>query len=276
MAVLFAGLTAVQARAQSRPLTTQDPEPVGSGQVLADLGFDYSRAAFYPSSGLHGNLTRFGTFDVSFGISPIAEIQLSGGFHDRLAITSRDPAAPLAGLLALKGTSTGDVEDGVMGAKIRLVRETVSHPSFAFRFSTRLPNAKHDSGLGLSTTDFSFGILTGKTVGEWRVVGNLGVGILQDQVHDGIQNDVLTYGGSLARTLAPGVEVVGEVNGHIDSRHGTPPVGTETRSMARFGTRYTRGALRYDAGLLIGLTTHDPTWGITGGLTWVFQAFTIQ
>ena len=52
----------------------------------------------------------------------------------------------------------------------------------ALRFSTRLPNAGNESGLGLDTTDFHFGLAIGKTVQSIRVVGNFGFGILGDPV----------------------------------------------------------------------------------------------
>jgi hypothetical protein len=272
----LSGVWAGPALAQSRPVVTQDPEPVGSGKVLVDFGVDYSQGDFYPLSGLRGNLTRMGTFDLNFGVSSIADIQLDGGFHDFLSITSMDPTAPLASLLKVNGTSTGDFEDGVIGAKIRLRPETTTQPSLAIRFTTRLPNSKHDSGLGLDTTDFAFAFLLGKTVRSLRLVGNFGWSILQDPVHDGIQNDVVTYGGSIARSVAPQLDLVADINGRWSTRHGTPPVSTETQSTVRVGVRYSRAQLRYDAGVILGVTSFDPNWGVTGGVTWIFKAFTIQ
>jgi hypothetical protein len=275
-ALLVVTFGAGVAAAQSRPLVTQDPEPVASGKMLIDVGTDYSRGDTYPLSGLTGSLYHVGGFDLSFGISPVAEIQLSGGFHDVLHIDSRNGLAPLAGRVTATGDWTADNVDGVLGAKVRLYHETASHPSLAIRFTTRLPNAKHDSGLGLDTTDFAFGFLSGKTINGWRVVGNLGFAILQDPLNDGIQNDVITYGASVVHGLKPGVEVVADLNGRADSRHGVVPLSTEPRSMLRLGGRITRGDLRYDAGFFLGLTSHDPTWGITGGLTWTFDAFDIK
>ena len=269
------GAMAAEGRAQSRPLQTQDPTPVGLGQMLIDLGVDYHRDEFYPVSGLAGNLTKWGTFDLSFGVSSIAEIQLNGGFYNRLIITSRS-AAPLASLVTAPADSTGDVEDGAIGAKVRFHAESARSPALAVRFSTRLPNSKHPSGLGLDTTDFYFGILTGKTVGGWRVAGNLGLGILNDPVQDGIQNDVLTYGGSVTRRLTPALEATADVNGRADTRHNTPPIGTESRAVWHAGVRCGRDAVRFDVAVLGGLTSRDPTWGITSGVTWVFHAFAIQ
>ena len=269
-------LPVVPAFGQQRPIATQDPEPVGSGKMLIDLGMDYAQNAVYPISGLTGDLIRFGKFDLSFGVSPVAEIQLDGGFHNHLSITGRDPLAPLASRVTAGVTSTGDVEDGVIGAKIRLLHELADRPSLAVRFSTRLPNSKHPSGLGQDTTDFAFAFLSGKTVNNWRVVGNVGFSIMQDPVQDGIQNDVLLYGASVAHKISANVEAVADINGWADTRHNTPPIGTESRSALRAGARVTRGALRWDAGILLGLTSRDPSWGISGGFTWTFDAFEIK
>ncbi len=276
--VLGLAVMALMARpafAQSRPLVTEDPEVISAGQVAIETGFDYQHSIFYPASGLQGNLQRIGTFGFDFGVSSMAEIQLSGGVQDRLAVTSRQ-TAPLSDMITFTGNSTHDYEDAVIGAKIRLVHEGKSRPSIAVRFATRLPNAGNESGLGLDTTDFLFSLLAGKTVQSVRIVGNFGFGILGDPARGDVQNDVILYGLSAARAVAQGVEVVGEINGRLNTRSGTPPVGTESRGLARVGGRLTRGAVRVDAALLIGVTSLDPSWGFSTGVTWVFNAFKVQ
>jgi hypothetical protein len=263
------------AAAQQRPLVTEDPETIGSGNILLEGGFDYLWDQPYPVSGLKGDLLQFPVLGVSFGISSIAEIQVDGGLYNRLAIKERDPSAPLAGMVTATGDKTSSVEDLVIGTKVRLLSETPDRPAVGLRFATRLPNASNESGLGLDTTDFMATMLVGKTVQSIRVVGNIGLGILGDPTRGDRQNDVLLYGLSLARAIAPGVEVVGEFNGRADVREGEPPPGTESRGMMRFGGRYTRGTARIDAGLLLGMTSRDPNLGFTAGVTWVFKGFTI-
>ena len=90
--------------------------------------------------------------------------------------------APLANLVTATGTSTHDVDDIMIGTKIRLMPETASRPSFGFRFATRLPNAKNESGLGQDTTDFYASLLGAKTVQSMRVVGNLGFAIMSEPI----------------------------------------------------------------------------------------------
>ena len=267
-------LLAAPASAQQRPLVTEDPETVGSGLVLFEAGFDHQREAVYPVSGLTGNLLRLPTLGLSFGISSIAELQIDGGLYSRLSVTDRDDA-PLSSMLDFDGDETTSVEDIVIGTKIRLVSENAGRPSVGVRLATKLPNASNESGLGLDTTDFYASVLIGKTVQSIRVVGNAGLGILGDPTRGDRQNDVLTYGLSLARAVRQGLEVVGEVNGRLDVRDGEPPPGTDSRGTFRVGARYTYNTVRLDGGLIIGMTARDPSFGFTAGLTWVFRGFTI-
>src|SRR6185436_3404278 len=85
--VIAAVLAAAWARpvaAQQRPLVTEDPEPIGGGRVLLEGGLDYAHGQTYSVSGLEGNLWKVPTLGISVGISPIAEIQIDGGFYNHL------------------------------------------------------------------------------------------------------------------------------------------------------------------------------------------------
>ena len=274
--IAFASLVAISlacpAAAQQRPLVTEDPEPIGAGRVLVEGGIDYAHNQFYPASGLKGNLWRIPTIGLSIGLSSIAELQLDGGPFDRLTINERRNA-PLSSLVTATGTTTHDVEDLVIATKIRLTSEAPGRPAIGVRFATKLPNASNESGLGVDTTDFYATLLAAKTIESIRVVGNVGVGILADPTVGNRQNDVLTYGLSFARALTQQTEVVGELNGRASTRSGTPFPGTESRSIIKLGGRYTRGPIRFDGGVYLGLTTADPTIGLTTGFTYVFDAF---
>ena len=258
------GLAGRSAQAQSRPLITEDPETVPAGHMLLEGGMDYGFDAFFPASGLKGTLWRIGTFGLSVGLSSIAEVQLDGGLRNRLTIKSMDPSAPLADMLNIDGDITSEFEDLVVGTKIRFLSESPTRPSMALKFSTRLPTASNETGLGLDTMDFNFGVNIGKTVESIRVVGNVGFGILSDPIRGDRQNDVLNYGFSVARAVAPDIEVVAELNGRLHTRSSEPPTGTESRSVARIGSRLTRGPVRADAAFAVGITENDPTWGFTG------------
>jgi hypothetical protein len=258
--------------AQQRPLVTEDPETVGEGQVLIEAGLDYSRDVTYPVSGLTGNLRRMPLVGVSIGIGSIAEIQVDGGLWNHLAIVERSPA-PLADLLDVSGTDTSSIEDIVVGTKVLVVPEAASRPGIGLRIATKLPLASNESGLGLDTTDFFLSILGAKTVESVRIVSNVGLALLGDATRGNQQSRLLTYGVSFARATTQTTEVVGELNGRAFLGGDDPTPGAESRSMFRFGARHTRGTIRADAALLFGLTTNDPSFGATAGVTYVFNAF---
>ncbi|HEV8347428.1 MAG TPA: hypothetical protein VGQ16_12685 [Vicinamibacterales bacterium] len=261
--------------AQQRPLITEDPETIGAGRILVEGGLDWAHNAQYPASGLEGDLVRIPTVGLSFGISSIAELQIDGGLHDRLTINERNAAAPLASLVTATGDTTTSIEDVIVGTKIRLVPEGTRRPAFGLRFATKLPNASNESGLGLDTMDFYASLLGAKTVESVRVVANIGVGILSDPIVGNHQNDVFAYGLSFARALTQQAELVGELNGRLSTRSGDAFPGTESRGLLKLGGRFTQGSVRIDAGVFFGLTSIDPTIGFTGGVTYVFNAFSV-
>jgi len=272
--LLFVLALAVPAVAQQRPLVTEDPETIGAGNILIEGGFESLQDVVYPASGLTGNLLRLPTLGVSFGFSSILELQIDGGFYDRLHITKIVPA-PLSDKLELTGEDTTDVEDVIVATKIRVVSEGPGRPSFGIRLATKLPVASNESGLGLDTMDFSMVGLIGKTANSVRIVGNFGLGIMSDPIEGDRQNDVLLYGLSVARALNQGLEFVGEINGRFNTRDARVPPGTETRSTIRAGLRFTHAAVRFDGGVIFGLTALDPSFGFTGGVTYVFRGFTL-
>ena len=133
---------------------------------------------------------RLPTLGISIGVSSIAEIQIDGISYQTLGVTER-AEAPLSSQLNFTGDTTSDMDDIVIGAKVRVLSETDRRPAVALRFATRLPNASNESGLGLDTIDFVNTLLVGKTIHSVRVVGNVGLGILSDPTRGDRQNDVL-------------------------------------------------------------------------------------
>ena len=260
--------------AQQRPFVTEDPESVGGGVLLIETGFDYVLNKQFSASGLTGNLIRGPQIGLSIGLSDIAELQIDGLSFNRLGLTDQTPA-PLSEFLDFDGDATSSISDLVIGTKVRLIDEGDRAPSFGLHLATKLPNASNEDGLGLDTIDFYASLLVGKTMNTVRVVANGGIGILSDPTTGHRQNDVLTYGVSIARAMTHTTEVVAEYAGRVNTRQGTPPPGTESSSVARLGARATWGTKRLDGALIIGLTPRDPDIGMTAGFTWAFRAFSL-
>jgi hypothetical protein len=49
----------------------------------------------------------------------------------------------------------------------------------------------------------------------------------------------------------------------------------DARAGLRVGLHLTRAAVRVDGGLIFGLTSRDPSFGFTAGLTYVFKGFNL-
>ncbi len=260
------------ALAQQRPLVTEDPETIGAGRMLIEGGVELERDVFLPVSGLRGN-----TFSlvpgVSIGISSIAEIQFDGGLYQHMNITKRSPA-PFSQILTISGDSTSDSDDLSVGAKIKFLSETPGRPGMAFRFSTRLPNASNESGLGTDTQDFTASLIAGKTVQSIRVVFNGGLQIVADPTQGARQDDLFVFGFSLARAVTNSAEVVGEYAGRVHFADIVAP-GAENRGVFRFGGRFThRSGAHRRRHTSRGDATRSGVWP-DGGATWVFNAFKV-
>jgi len=271
---LFVLAAATPSFAQQRPLKTEDPETIGSGRMLVEAGIDYQRDVYLPVSGLRGHLFTIPDFGVSLGVSSIAEIQIDWGVYQKLNITDQVAGAPLSDMLILDGSTTDDFGDIHIGAKVKLLSETARRPAIGSWFRTRLPNAGNESGLGKDVQDFSSALTIGKTVQSVRVVANIGVTMIGKPTEAVAQDDLLIYSLSVARAISGATEVVGEFVGRANFANIVTP-GAEDRGLLRFGARYTISGARFDAGILIGLTARDPEFGVTGGFTWVFDAFKV-
>ena len=267
-AVVVCVIVPAAARAQQRPLVTEDPETVGIHRVLVESGFEFDKDQLYSAYGVTGDTVHGPTFGVSVGISPSAEIQVDGGLFQRLTVTKIQPAT-LSHVLDFTGDHTSTLEDFTVATKIRIGSETQTRPVFGVRFGTKLPTAKREHAMGLGTLDFFTSFLVAKTVQSVRTVGNLSFLVMGNP--QGAQESVhgLGYGVSVARALTNELEIVGELNGRMDPWGDAIPAGLGSRSVVRLAGRYTYKLFRIDAGVLVGITSRDPSFGFMGGATYV-------
>jgi hypothetical protein len=268
LALAFCVMVPGAARAQQRPLVTEDPETIGIHRVLVEGGFELDRDQLYSAYGVTGDTVHGPTFGMSVGISPSAEIQVDGGLFQRLTVTDRKDAT-LSHVLAFTGDHASTLEDFTVATKIRIAPEGESRPAFGVRFGTKLPTAKRESAMGLGTIDFFTTLLVAKTVQSVRTVGNVSFLVMGNP--QGAQESVhgLGFGLSVARAVTNAFEVVGEVNGRTKPWGDAVPAGLDSRSTLRFAGRYTHSLLRLDFGVLLGMTSRDPSFGISMGATYV-------
>lgn len=272
--IILSAAFALEARAQQRPLLTEDVDIIKPGVVRIETGFEFLQDVSFPLSGLRGDLTRFGDTRLSFGMSPNVEFQIEWSIHNVLSVNSRGPSAvPLK--LGANASDTNDVGDVTLWMKMKLRNEARRMPSVGFRFGVQLPNSDQTKGIGTNTTNF-FGMITaGKKLMDDRlnVFGNLGIGILQAPINEFTQNDVLLYGLAGIYTVSDALNIVGEVNGSHSTRSRTP-LGTEDYAEMRLGAQLRALGVRWNAAGIVGLSNRAPKTGLSIGITYDWDAFT--
>ena len=258
------------ARAQQRPLITEDVDIIPPGSIRIEAGIDFLQGARFPVSGLRGDLTRVGVIGINFGMGPNVEFQIEGFAQNYLSINSRGPSAiPLE--LAPGANSTNDTGDFTIAAKFKLRNETRRGPSLGFRFGVQLPNSSQATGVGLNQTNAFGSILVGKKFGQdgrFNTFGNLGLAILTAPTELFSQNDVITYGLAGIFRINTQFSIAGEVNGRANTRPGNGPLGTESQAEARLGMQIRASGLRFDFAGIKGLTSFSPNSGFTVGVTY--------
>ena len=263
--------TALAARAQQRPLITEDVDIIPPGSVRFEAGIDFFQDAKFPASGLRGDLTRVGVIGINVGLSPNVQFEIEGVLQNFLSINSTTPGAPIPlGFNAATG-STNDTGDFRLATKIKIRNETRRGPSLGFRFGVDLPNSNETRGIGVNQTNAFGTILVGKKFGRddrLNLFGNLGLGILTAPTESFTQNDVLLYGIAGIYRVNRQINVAGEINGRANTRRGRAPFGTESQSEARLGLQVRATGLRFDFAGIAGLNDFSPRTGLTFGVTY--------
>ena len=249
-------ISARPAQSQQRPLLTEDPRLIPSGSLDVEAGFGFEKNAVYTVSKLEGNHVALLPLGLNFGLGDNAEFQMNWTVHDYLH-TADD----------VWHSDFGDVS---LSTKMKVAGESHTFPSISFRPTVILPNASQHSGLGLNTMRFFANVLLGKTFGRLYAYGNIGFGIIDDPTVAEAQNDPLTYGFATMIRITPKVNWVSEING-LENPRENPSLGSESRSQVRSGFQIEASGIRWDVGLLAGLTKFDPDYGIVFGMTKRFK-----
>ena len=163
-----------------------------------------------------------------------------------------------------------------MSTKVKLFSETRNLPAVGLKFGFQMPNTDQARGIGTNQINIFSKIIVQKRFGKQagrtplvNIYGNLGLGIMNAPLANFTQNDVLLYGLAGAFRLNDRINIVGEVNGRLNTRSGDAPIGTESVSQFRVGTQIRASGLRFDTAAMFGLTKYSPRTGIIFGVTYV-------
>lgn len=276
-AIFFLHASVLFCAGQQRPLITDDVDITPTGALEIGAGVDFLQNAKFPLSGLKGDLTRVGDLRFRTGFAPNVELQIEGTLQNFLAINS---AGPSAIPLSVNGNSTSDLDDFTVSAKIKLKNESKAIPALGFKFGFQMPNTDQAKGIGTNQINifskFIFQKRFGKKAGKAplaNIFGNLGLEIMTAPIDRFTQNDVLLYGLAGIFRVNDHINIASEVNGRMNTRSGTAPIGTESIGQFRIGTQIKASGLRFDTAAVLGLTQYSPRTGIVFGVTYQSPAF---
>src|ERR1044071_1756655 len=85
----FLAVSFTAAKAQQRPLLTEDVDIIPPGSIRIETGLDFLQGARFPVSGLTGDLTRVGVIGINIGFAPNIEFQIEGVAQNFLSINTR-------------------------------------------------------------------------------------------------------------------------------------------------------------------------------------------
>jgi hypothetical protein len=258
---------------QQRPLLTEDVDIAPEGTIEVAAGVDFLQNVKFPLSGLRGDLTRVGDIRIRTGFAPNVEFQVEGVLQNFLAINSQITPSPIP--LNLDGNSSNDAGDFIVSTKIKLKNETKTLPAIGFKVGFELPNSDQARGIGTNQINVfgkillqkRFGKVTGKQP-RINIFGNLGIAIMTAPIERFTQNDLFLYGLAGIYKVNDRINIVSEVNGRVNTRSGTVPLGTESVGQFRIGTQIRASGLRFDTAAIFGLTKFSPRTGITFGVTY--------
>ena len=259
--------------AQERPLRTTDVETVPAGDLRVQVGFDFLQDVAFPLSGLRGDETSVGVIDLRAGISKIAEIEVAGAIQNFLDVKSQ--GASFVPNLQLTGVnSTHDTGDFSLATKIRFFKPSGKKPGLAFKFGFIMPNSNQARGIGTNTTNVFALVALEEQIQKLKLMGDLGIEILQAPNALFTQNDVLMYGAGFSYPVHRRVNLVGEVNGlYSDRTINNALLGTQSTGQARLGLQINAGGFTWDLAGIRGINKNDPRSGFTFGVSRDFHLF---
>jgi len=238
--------------AASLALQTNHLHLVPKGRAWFHTGLELRTNWQAPITQARGDLYRYGTLRLDFGIAENVSIQIRGAIKQILRTNSQIIAK--------------DAGDFSIATIARILTEGPNRPALGFRIETKLPNTNQDRGIGNNTTDITLAILATKQFGPALVFSDLGLAILSAprQIND--QNDALVYGLGALWNVNKKIQLAGEINGFTSPRNQIP-LGTEDRSAARLGFVWKFQKLAVEILAVKGLVQREGDWGVAAGLS---------
>jgi hypothetical protein len=245
---------AVTARADTRPMLTEEAATAAAGTLVLEAGAEV--IASEPNFLTGRKRDRWDAPLVRLVYSPAQNVELDLEWVGWVGVRN-DPDFG----------SVSDQGDVSLRAKVRLVDGSQRRATLGARFRVTLPETSFGNGLGPNVLRMAADLLLSQPLGRATLHVNAGLFIHDEVLRPHEQRDFLAYGVAVTHALGSRAEVVGEIAG----RAGDGMPGADARSEARAGVRWRAGRVRWDAALRRGLAKADGNWGLTAGLAWTIR-----
>ncbi len=263
LAAALVAVSALPARAQTRPLLTEQASTAAAGTLVFETGFDVIADEASYVTGIER--TSWSGPLLRLVYSPAGNVELDLEWVARVGEWGEEGRG---------GAQSSDWGDVTLRAKWRIVEGRGGGPTLGARFGIALPETKYNDkqfrplGLGPNTLRMFVEALLTQPLGRARLHVDLGLFLPDEVLRPHEQRDFLSFGVAVERPVQRRLAVLAEVAGQAGP--GVP--GTRPRSEARVGLRFGSGRLKWDAAVRRGIAGADGTWGVTVGLAWTALA----
>jgi len=129
-----------------------------------------------------------------------------------------------------------------------------------------LPNGDYEKRFSTNETDFFALALLAKRWHDLNVFLNMGLGIIGNPQVNASQDDVFVYGVGFSYALWPNIDLLTEIQGWAGSNH------DNNYAVATMGIQYWYlSHWRLDAGVHVGLNEQSEDWGISMGISYLWE-----
>ncbi len=247
-------------------LDTEEAYTVGQGNLRTEIEMGVTKQADA------SELINAPTVRVTYGLSDWADVEFE---YEYLIVRDTRFTDFTHGII-------NDGFDGEGGGDLRIRLKVVPYEfdshRLGFEFTTKLPNASQEDGLGTNETDFTGQVLLSSDWGRFKTHLNAGMAVLGDPSRNGNQDDFIVWGLGGQYALTDALTLMGEVEGSFAADHSTEGFVENVAESSEGGARArVRVALtgpigdwRWGVSAFKGVNSHTEDWGAQVGLsrTW--------
>ena len=247
-------------------LDTEEALTMGQGNVRAEIEVGVTKQ---PDA---SELINVPTVRIAYGLSDWADIEIE---YEYLVVRGSDFTDFFSGT---RHENFDEEGGGDARISLKVVPYEFKSHRLGFEFTTKLPNASQDDGLGTNEADIIGKLLLSSDWGRLKTHLNLGMAVLGDPSRDGNQNDFIVWGLGGQYALSDSLTLMGEVEGSFAADNSTEGFieniaeSSEggARARIRAGLTGPVGDWRWGVSAFKGVNGHTEDWGAQVGLsrTW--------